>query len=80
MAPDKRLPAQVPVTRLTDDTWEVVVDHVGSPGHELGWTPDGKRFMMMNNREQRRRRRRRLLAPDTSWGGAGAVGGGPACR
>lgn len=31
------------------------MDYVGSPGHELGWTPNGKRFMMMNNRELRSR-------------------------
>lgn len=42
-------PDQVPVSQVDKDTWEVVVDYVGSPGHELGWTPDGNRFMMMNN-------------------------------
>jgi len=34
---------QVPVDQVDKDTWEVVVDYVGSPGHELGWTPDGTR-------------------------------------
>jgi hypothetical protein len=45
--PPSRLPApgQVPVRSTGKDTWEVVVDYVGSPGHELGWTPDGTKFM-----------------------------------
>jgi hypothetical protein len=36
-------PDQTPVERVDKDTWEVRVDYVGSPGHELGWTPDGKK-------------------------------------
>lgn len=39
---------QAQVKKVNNHTWEVVVDYVGSPGHELGWTPDGNKFMMMN--------------------------------
>ena len=35
--------------RVSKDVWEVKISHVGSPGHELGWTPDGKRFMIPMN-------------------------------
>lgn len=34
-------PSQAPVVQVDKDTWTVTVDYVGSPGHELGWTPDG---------------------------------------
>lgn len=46
---NKGTPDQVPVKRVSKDVWEVEMGFVGSPGHELGWTPDGRRFMMMNN-------------------------------
>ncbi|KAF8073208.1 hypothetical protein HT031_000869 [Scenedesmus sp. PABB004] len=42
-------PDQAPVVQTSNDTWTVRLDYVGSPGHELGWTPDGKSFLMMNN-------------------------------
>lgn len=36
-------PDHAPVEEVDKDVWQVTVDFVGSPGHELGWTPDGKK-------------------------------------
>jgi hypothetical protein len=32
---------QAPVKKISKDVYEITIDYVGSPGHELGWTPDG---------------------------------------
>jgi thiocyanate desulfurase len=40
---------QYPVRRIDDDHWEVVFDKIKSPGHEIGFSPDGKFLCMMNN-------------------------------
>src|SRR5262245_28077421 len=40
---------QYPVTRIDDDHWEVVFDKIHSPGHEIGFSPDGRFLCMMNN-------------------------------
>ena len=42
-------PDQYPVTQVDEDTWEVVIDKVFSPAHELGFSPDGNSLIMMNN-------------------------------
>lgn len=41
--------AQYPVEQIDKDTWKVVFDKVHSPGHEIGFSPDGKFLVMMNN-------------------------------
>ena len=38
-----------PVQKLDKDTWKVVFDKINSPGHEIGFSPDGKFLVMMNN-------------------------------
>lgn len=38
-----------PVARIDDDHWEVVFDKINSPGHEIGFSPDGRFLCMMNN-------------------------------
>jgi hypothetical protein len=40
---------QYPVKKIDDDHWEVVFDKIHSPGHEIGFSPDGKFLCMMNN-------------------------------
>ena len=40
---------QYPVNRIDDDHWEVVFDKIHSPGHEIGFSPDGRFLCMMNN-------------------------------
>lgn len=40
---------QYPITRIDDDHWEVVFDKIASPGHEIGFSPDGRFLCMMNN-------------------------------
>lgn len=40
---------QYPVTRIDDDHWQVTFDKIASPGHEIGFSPDGKFLCMMNN-------------------------------
>lgn len=40
---------QYPVTQIDDDHWEVVFDKIHSPGHEIGFSPDGTILCMMNN-------------------------------
>lgn len=43
-------PDQAPVEEVDPGrVWTVRVDRVGSPGHELGFTPAGDKLMMMNN-------------------------------
>ena len=42
-------PDTYPVEQIDDDTWQVVIDKVYSPGHELGFSPDGNHLVMMNN-------------------------------
>ena len=46
---NKDSPDQYPVKRIDDDHWEVVFDRVFSPGHEIGFSPDGRFLCMMNN-------------------------------
>ena len=46
---NKDSPAQYPVTRIDDDHWQVVFDKIASPGHEIGFSPDGNFLCMMNN-------------------------------
>ena len=41
--------AQYPVEQIDKDTWQVVFDKIHSPGHEIGFSPDGKFLVMMNN-------------------------------
>ena len=40
---------QYPVRRVDENLWEVVFDKVFSPGHEIGFSPDGHFLCMMNN-------------------------------
>jgi hypothetical protein len=40
---------QYPVTKIDDDHWEVRFDKIFSPGHEIGFSPDGRFLCMMNN-------------------------------
>jgi thiocyanate desulfurase len=40
---------QYPVEQIDKDTWKVVFDKIHSPGHEIGFSPDGKFLVMMNN-------------------------------
>jgi thiocyanate desulfurase len=40
---------QYPVQQVDKDTWKVVFDKIHSPGHEIGFSPDGKFLVMMNN-------------------------------
>jgi thiocyanate desulfurase len=40
---------QYPVDRVDEDTWKVVFDAIRSPGHEIGFSPDGRFLVMMNN-------------------------------
>ena len=39
------------ITDIQDalDTWKVVFDKIHSPGHEIGFSPDGRFLVMMNN-------------------------------
>lgn len=46
---NKDSPQQYPVTRVDNDHWQVVFDKVFSPGHEIGFSPDGRFLCMMNN-------------------------------
>ena len=38
-----------PVEQVDEDTWKVVFDTIHSPGHEIGFSPDGRFLVMMNN-------------------------------
>ena len=40
---------QYDITKIDKDHWEVTFDRVFSPGHEIGFSPDGKFLCMMNN-------------------------------
>ena len=40
---------QYAVQKVDKDTWKVVFDKIHSPGHEIGFSPDGKFLVMMNN-------------------------------
>jgi thiocyanate desulfurase len=40
---------QYPVIKIDDDHWQVTFDKIFSPGHEIGFSPDGRFFCMMNN-------------------------------
>ena len=40
---------QYAVKRIDNDHWEVVFDKIHSPGHEIGFSPDGRFLCMMNN-------------------------------
>jgi thiocyanate desulfurase len=40
---------QYPVVPAGKDTWTVTFDKINSPGHEIGFSPDGKFLVMMNN-------------------------------
>ncbi len=40
---------QYKVEQVDKDTWKVVFDKIHSPGHEIGFSPDGKFLVMMNN-------------------------------
>lgn len=42
-------PDQYEVVRIDDDHWEVTFDKIHSPGHEIGFSPDGRFSCMMNN-------------------------------
>ena len=46
---NKDAPNQYPVSRIDNDHWEVKFDKVFSPGHEVGFSPDGRFLCMMNN-------------------------------
>jgi hypothetical protein len=46
---NKDSPDQYDVVKIDDDHWEVKFDKVFSPGHEIGFSPDGKFLCMMNN-------------------------------
>lgn len=40
---------QYEVVKTADDAWEVTFDKIHSPGHEIGFSPDGRFLCMMNN-------------------------------
>lgn len=42
-------PDQYEVVRIDQDHWEVTFDKIHSPGHEIGFSPDGRFLCMMNN-------------------------------
>lgn len=46
---NKDSPDQYPVEKLDDDHWQVRFDRIHSPGHEIGFSPDGNFLCMMNN-------------------------------
>ncbi len=46
---NKDLPNQYPVTQIDADHWQVRFDKIFSPGHEVGFSPDGRFLCMMNN-------------------------------
>jgi thiocyanate desulfurase len=46
---NKDSPNQYDVVKIDQDHWEVKFDKVFSPGHEIGFSPDGKFLCMMNN-------------------------------
>ena len=46
---NKDSPDQYSVQKIDDDHWEVTFDKIFSPGHEIGFSPDGRFLCMMNN-------------------------------
>jgi hypothetical protein len=40
---------QYDVVKVDDDHWTVTFDKIHSPGHEIGFSPDGRFLCMMNN-------------------------------
>ena len=42
----------IPVTKVSDGTWEIKLDTVTTSGHECGFGPNGKWFVMTNNTRQ----------------------------
>lgn len=46
---NKDSPDQYPVKRVSSDHWQVTFDKIFSPGHEIGFSPDGRFLCMMNN-------------------------------
>jgi hypothetical protein len=46
---NKDAPNQYPVKKIDADHWEVTFDKIFSPGHEVGFSPDGRFLLMMNN-------------------------------
>ena len=46
---NKDSPNQYPVKKIDNDHWEVTFDKIFSPGHEIGFSPDGRFLCMMNN-------------------------------
>jgi hypothetical protein len=46
---NKDAPNQYPVVKINSDHWEVTFDKIFSPGHEIGFSPNGRYFCMMNN-------------------------------
>jgi hypothetical protein len=46
---NKDMQGQYPVEQVDKDTWKVVFDQIHSPGHEIGFSPDGRFLVMMNN-------------------------------
>ncbi len=46
---NKDAPNQYPVKKIDNDHWEVTFDKIFSPGHEIGFSPDGRFLCMMNN-------------------------------
>jgi thiocyanate desulfurase len=46
---NKDAPHQYPVVKIDDDHWQITFDKIFSPGHEIGFSPNGRFFCMMNN-------------------------------
>jgi thiocyanate desulfurase len=46
---NKDSPDHYPINKTGKDSWEVTFDKVFSPGHEIGFSPDGRFCCMMNN-------------------------------
>jgi thiocyanate desulfurase len=46
---NKGSPGQYPVVKVDGDHWTITFDKIHSPGHEIGFSPDGRYLCMMNN-------------------------------
>lgn len=46
---NKDSPGQYEVVKVDDDHWTITFDKIHSPGHEIGFSPDGRFLCMMNN-------------------------------
>lgn len=46
---NKDSPDQYEVVKIDKDHWEITFDKIHSPGHEIGFSPDGRFLCMMNN-------------------------------